>query len=86
MLEKEKYSQKTLWFLKERDSFETSTEEEEFDIEEDQDQCIVHKGPIRGLIYSCPGCGSKYCLRCAKTIKEKEENCWVCNAEIKFEE
>ena len=63
---------------------ETQKTQEEMNIEKDIDVCIVHKGPIDGLIYSCPRCGVKYCTRCSNTLKKKKEGCWACGEPIKL--
>lgn len=44
--------------------------------------CMVHKGPITGLIYVCPGCDSLYCMKCARVLKEGGQKCWACGAEL----
>ena len=57
--------------------------ESELDIEQKEFTCIVHKGKIRGNnIYLCPNCRTFYCVKCARTLKERHENCWSCKAEF----
>ncbi|MFX0100801.1 MAG: hypothetical protein ACFFCS_14595 [Candidatus Hodarchaeota archaeon] len=40
--------------------------------------CIVHKGPIEGFSYICPGCGVLYCRRCLDALIQIENKCWSC--------
>ena len=56
--------------------------ESEMDIEKQKVTCIVHKGPIEGNLYLCPHCKTFYCAKCAKTLKEKGEECWSCGKEL----
>lgn len=56
--------------------------EKEIALQEKLDVCTVHKGTIEGISYVCPKCHTKYCLKCAKTLKENNENCWVCDTKI----
>jgi len=69
-------------FEKKKIMKETAITESEMEIVPDQDFCVIHKGPIRGIIYSCPKCGVKYCMKCATTLKERKENCWSCEEKI----
>ncbi len=69
-------------FEKKRIMKETAITESEMEIKPDQDFCIIHKGPIRGIIYSCPKCGVKYCMKCASTLKNRKEGCWSCEEKI----
>ncbi|MFX1392667.1 MAG: hypothetical protein ACFFAH_03750 [Promethearchaeota archaeon] len=59
--------------------------ESEVDVKIMKFLCVVHKGTIKGDIYLCPKCNNFYCRRCAKALKEKGENCWVCESKIKFD-
>jgi len=61
---------------------ETERTEREITIEKESDFCVVHKGPITGIIYVCPTCKAKYCLNCATTLSQKDETCWVCDKPI----
>jgi len=40
--------------------------------------CLFHKGNIRGEIYICPKCKSKYCLECAKKAMNEGKSCIKC--------
>nr|MDO8109072.1 PKD domain-containing protein [Candidatus Sigynarchaeota archaeon] len=44
--------------------------------------CIVHKGPITGMMYICPQCDSIYCIKCATHLKESGQKCWSCGADV----
>ena len=63
---------------------ETQQTREEMLIEEKEEICPVHKGPIVGVMYKCPKCKTKYCMKCARTLVQKGEGCWVCNQPISF--
>jgi parallel beta-helix repeat protein len=65
-------------------SQETQKTREEMLIEEKEDVCPVHKGPIVGIMYACPKCKTKYCMKCARTLVQKNEGCWACNEPISF--
>ena len=54
----------------------------EMDIKENVDLCLVHKGRIEGINYTCPKCQAKYCLKCATHLANNDKNCWVCNEPI----
>ena len=41
--------------------------------------CLVHKGPVEGVIFLCPHCKSYYCLKCYEAITKVENECWSCN-------
>jgi hypothetical protein len=40
--------------------------------------CLLHKGNIKGEIYTCPKCKSKYCLECAKKAMNEAKLCVKC--------
>ena len=40
--------------------------------------CLFHKGDIRGEIYTCPTCKTKYCLECAKKARLEAKLCIKC--------
>ncbi|MCK4687402.1 MAG: hypothetical protein KAT66_04685 [Candidatus Lokiarchaeota archaeon] len=40
--------------------------------------CLFHKGHIKGEIYSCPKCKTKYCLKCAKEARNEGKYCVKC--------
>ncbi len=64
---------------------ESRKTESEVKVEKDQFICIVHKGPVSGEnVYLCPKCNSIYCKKCARTLKEKGEDCWSCGKEIQI--
>ncbi len=59
--------------------------ESELEIFEDRDTCQIHKGFIEGVIFSCPKCKAKYCMKCASLIAKKEERCWLCGQDFREE-
>ncbi len=65
-------------------SEETQKTRAEMLIEEKEDICPVHKGPIVGIMYACPKCKTKYCMKCARTLVQNNEGCWACNDPISF--
>lgn len=69
--------------LSEEEKKELEKTESEVGVEKKEILCIVHKGPIDGTVYICPGCKSYYCYKCANALKEKGEKCWSCDAELK---
>ena len=40
--------------------------------------CLVCKGKIEGLNYTCPKCSALYCLKCYEVLANSENECWVC--------
>ena len=40
--------------------------------------CLFHKGDIKGEIYTCPACKTKYCLECAEKAKKERKLCIKC--------
>jgi hypothetical protein len=48
-------------------------------------RCVVHKGPISGLSYTCKHCGVQYCLNCATHLAQSGEKCWNCGGVIDVE-
>lgn len=46
-------------------------------------RCIVHKGPIAGLSYTCEHCGVQYCITCARHLANIAEKCWNCGVPVK---
>ncbi|MBD3195410.1 MAG: hypothetical protein GF317_10165 [Candidatus Lokiarchaeota archaeon] len=40
--------------------------------------CLFHKGEIEGETYTCPKCGTKYCLKCAKKARSEAKLCVKC--------
>jgi len=59
--------------------------EAEMAIEKKKHICVVHKGPIKGMMYICPGCDTYYCTKCAQTLKAGGEKCWACEADLEIE-
>ncbi|MHA1682632.1 MAG: hypothetical protein ACTSUE_16965 [Promethearchaeota archaeon] len=60
--------------------------ESEVSAQLDVKTCIVHKGPIKGTNYSCPGCSVFYCLKCAQSLADKGEMCWSCGRPLELED
>ncbi|MFX0000670.1 MAG: right-handed parallel beta-helix repeat-containing protein [Candidatus Hodarchaeota archaeon] len=58
--------------------------EAEVSVEKEFHVCVVHRGRIVGAVYICPECETYYCMKCAITLKEKGETCWVCKKEIEL--
>ena len=56
--------------------------EAEMGIEKQKFVCIVHKGHIEGDNYLCPNCQTFYCVKCAKALRDKGEQCWSCGSKI----
>jgi hypothetical protein len=48
-------------------------------------RCVVHKGPISGLSYTCKHCGVQYCISCAMHLAQSGEKCWNCSGIIDTE-
>ena len=44
--------------------------------------CLFHKGDIKGVVYSCASCKTKYCLKCAQKAKEEGKLCIKCKSLI----
>ena len=40
--------------------------------------CLFHRGDIKGDIYQCNACKSKYCFECAKKAKAEGKKCVKC--------
>ncbi len=70
--------------LTEEEKKETEKIASEVGVDKQQFICVVHKGPIIGANYLCPHCQTFYCVKCAKTLKEKGEKCWSCNTDIEM--
>ena len=47
-----------------------------------KDFCLFHKGDLKGDIYQCTACKTKYCLDCAKKAKEEGKKCVKCKQMI----
>lgn len=83
LIYKQKDANKTLWFLN-KEKLRKEPQKEDIELEIKEDLCTVHKGPIRGVIYACPKCGAKYCLRCVKSLINQNEKCWICENDIQL--
>ena len=70
--------------LTEEERQEIEKTESEMAISQDFDKCTVHKGKIQGITYVCPKCQAKYCFKCAQTLSNKKEKCWVCGSSIEL--
>ncbi len=40
--------------------------------------CLLHKGEIRGKIYTCPSCKINYCMECAEKASQEAKLCIKC--------
>jgi hypothetical protein len=58
--------------------------EREIYIQDQEELCQVHKGPLTGMTYVCPRCKTKYCVKCATALANRREGCWVCNIPIQI--
>ena len=52
--------------------------EDDITVSKEKHICLVHKGPIEGYNYICPGCGAYYCSNCVEALKKTENECWSC--------
>ncbi|MFX1571186.1 MAG: hypothetical protein ACFFB0_00385 [Promethearchaeota archaeon] len=53
--------------------------EEEVTVSKEKKICLVCKGKLERKIYICPECDTFYCNKCADTLSNLENICWVCN-------
>ena len=54
--------------------------EEEVSISKEKKICLVCKSKIeRFNVYLCPNCSTFYCEKCAHTLSNMENLCWVCD-------
>ncbi len=58
----------------------------EVTVERVESRCVVHKGPISELSYTCKQCGTVYCMKCAKQLSETSECCWTCKSPLSLSE
>ena len=58
--------------------------EKEVAVSKERKICLVCKGTGLRFTYICPECNTIYCQKCARTLSEMENACWVCN--IPFDE
>lgn len=59
--------------------------ESEVSLKVQTQSCVVHKGPIEGLSYTCKTCGTVYCIRCVEHLMEHGEKCWNCQSVIEID-
>ncbi|MFX1276125.1 MAG: hypothetical protein ACFFBP_06225 [Promethearchaeota archaeon] len=71
--------------LSKKEIEEVKKTEKEMRILNQEDFCQVHKGPLTGMTYICPKCKAKYCVKCATSLSQRKEGCWVCDTIIKIE-
>ncbi len=43
-----------------------------------KDFCLLHKGKLSNILYTCPKCKTQYCLECATQAKEEALVCVKC--------
>lgn len=60
------------------------TLEKELNIELKEEHCVVCNGQIKATSYVCPSCRTKYCMRCAIALSDREEPCWTCKNPLVF--
>jgi hypothetical protein len=53
--------------------------EEEVTFHKEKKICLVCKGKVTRLMYTCPGCDALYCAKCSEALSNSENACWVCN-------
>jgi len=56
--------------------------EEEVSIYKEKKICLVCKGSASKFTYICNNCEALYCHKCAETLSNLENQCWVCDAPI----
>lgn len=56
--------------------------EEEISISKERQTCLVCKGKLTRLMFICPSCGAFYCIKCANSLVNIENACWVCENPI----
>ena len=66
-----------------RDTIKVFTKPATITIEEiqryrERSLCLVCKGKVEGLNYTCPKCNALYCLKCFEVLTNSENECWVC--------
>ena len=55
---------------------------EEVQLYREKGLCLVCKGKIEGLNYTCPKCNALYCLKCLDVLANSENECWVCETPL----
>ena len=58
--------------------------EEEISFHKEKKICLVCKGTLSRLMYTCPNCDAMYCINCSEALSNLENACWVC--ETPFDE
>jgi len=53
--------------------------EEEISFHKEKKICLVCKGTLSRLMYTCPNCDAIYCINCSEALSNLENACWVCN-------
>lgn len=56
--------------------------EEEVSIYKEKKICLVCKGSASKFTYICNNCEALYCHKCAETLSNLENQCWVCDVPI----
>lgn len=56
--------------------------EEEVTFHKEKKICLVCKGNLSRSLYLCPKCDALYCEKCAQTLADQENVCWVCDEPI----
>jgi hypothetical protein len=59
--------------------------EKELGVQKIRPTCMVCTIPLKGTTFICPTCETKYCIRCARTLAERKESCWVCRRPLRRE-
>ena len=58
----------------------TKISEKEVTFYREQIVCLVCKGKVEGFNFICFNCKAMYCEKCARTLIDSENACWVCNS------
>ncbi|MFX1443417.1 MAG: hypothetical protein ACFFHV_08390 [Promethearchaeota archaeon] len=56
--------------------------EKDVNLYREQIICLVCKGDALGFVYICPDCKALYCEKCARSLIDLENACWICNCAI----
>jgi hypothetical protein len=56
--------------------------EEDVSLFREQMICLVCKGKALGFTFICPECKALYCDKCARSLIEMENACWICESPI----
>ena len=54
--------------------------EKEVTFHKEQKICLVCKNKELRYTYICPECDALYCEKCARTLADRENACWFCDA------